>query len=115
MNIGSMSLLEYVILAATSMILFVATAWLFKFITKNSKTYFFAFLAMLSFSGYLYIHPECASVGIYQIICTAEVALLFNFIFFILGLIVAFVLNKILSTVDAVPLIVFCYVIVFLC
>jgi hypothetical protein len=90
-------ILENIIWLAIPAIFSLVAYCVFKYITKKSKKWLFIFLILFSIASYFYVRPGCAGIGIGQLICTAQVASFFNFILFILGLIVALVFNRLMS------------------
>jgi hypothetical protein len=89
-------MLEHIIWVVIPVVFFGVTSRIFKLVTKNTKGWLFVFLVLVSITGYIVFRPRCASVEIDQIICTAKVAISFNFLLFLFGFIVAFVFYKLI-------------------
>ena len=98
MNLDLIFILENIIWFVIPIVLSFVASRIFKWVTRKSKTCLFVSLVLFSIASYFYINPRCAGIGIRQLICTAKIASFFNFILFFLGLIVALVLNKLMSS-----------------
>jgi hypothetical protein len=91
------SVLENTIWIVSPIIFSLISYLLFKFATKNRSIRLFILFIILSIVGYLYIRPRCAGIGAEQIVCTAKVSSVYNFIIFLFAFILSFVLNRLKS------------------
>ena len=98
MNLDWIFFLENIIWFVIPIIFSWVASRIFKFVTKKKKTAWFVFLALFSVIFFcFFFRMRCACMEICQLICTAQVASFFNFIFFLFGLIVALILDRWMS------------------
>lgn len=75
-------------------IFFGIASWIFKLATRAKELWPFVVAAAISTLGYLYFRPTCGCIGVDQIVGALILAIPFNFLLFLLGYAVAFVLIK---------------------